>query len=463
MMMSKNLANISDSLKLSHAVKVSVLFIFFFALAVDKIYASNCATNACNALTNHSLIKQRTIDVLKVENKQFNIDIGRLRYFYKADTQEENNILITLEKYTDMKTSIIEFDDSIKYSSVTIVGGMFTLDLPGMQAMKEEREMFERFIKAFGGLNAKKLILNNISFLKYDTAENSSLSETKLNVERLVLQDLSRESILDILKRHRFKDSLELIFENNKSYNWDFLVELAELQTYKKIQIWSIRNFAYLNIAQKEVLKDILPVLVIMEMPSSIKTHIPSELQEILKKSISNFKTIPIHQYEKLCKIIDINSNSFKDGKVEILARYIYDFQTTSSSTNTRYTEGSSPNQEQLSSKKESEHKLATKDTHPVDSSSCCPPSFEVIIRTEYTTLLTTVRLSRILLWAAENIKDATKITITNFYALDDAISLFESMYLDVRNLPYLKCVQLHGTNKTGQEKKIVITDIRNK
>lgn len=92
-----------------------------------------------------------------------------------------------------------------------------------------------------------------------------------------------------------------------------------------------------------------------------------------------------------------------------------------------------------------------------------CAHLFEVHIKIKFRVLLTPSRVRRILMWVSEYVEDATKITISTFWASDEAISLFKLMHIEVENMPQLQYVCLRCINMDEEKTSIVVRNTSNK
>lgn len=323
--------------KTRYRAKHCIVFMLFLASIIDGISASGYVKESLYSLrpASSTSFEQRTIDVLRVQNQQFNIEKTKLSCFYHSEGQRKNNILISLNKYSHLENSISEFDDHIKYNTVELDGDKCINEF---KAKMKQTKVCLRFIKAFGNSAVNKLIISNIVYMPDNSSAEKSIvlskkhnvSKKVLNVEKIVFRNVSSQCILQILKISRFKEPVEIIFEDNKSYTWDFLAKLSELQKYKRIQICCIHDFTLLNEAQKEKLRKVLSAIVIMKVPHSIDLGVCSELQEILQRSKSNFRRIEVGSYEILSKMVDMSAASYNNATLELTAEDIHNFKPTS-------------------------------------------------------------------------------------------------------------------------------------
>lgn len=468
--MGKKFRKVEKNVNATCRVKFYIIFTLFLMFTINETYGSRGIEHK-DIVEDTSGIQYLTSSVNeKVEESSiYNLGIERVNEYY-CKSLHLQDLLVILNDYTHETNSIPEFDDSINYNNVILKSDDRISSNKTEEILEEKERILIRFIEALGNLKAKTLIISLPapsrkvrSFENRTLPEEYSISMKTLNIQKIAFKKVSDAISLHILKSYQFEEPVEVIFENDDSYTWDSLMKLPTTDiTYKRILISSISDFGSLTKDQKKKLKKILSVLAVRKLSGPISPNMCSELQNILRESISTLERISIYDYEMLDKLLNLSHNSPKHRKLSLATHSntgIKDFEfNDSKEENTKENKDIKKYDELVKNEYEvikAESKCINSHYNYVHAAH----SFEVDISLGFTEL-TPFRLKTILQWAAAHISDATKLTISDCALSAESISVFESMRIEVENMPHLQYLSLEPFYRFKSSRTIVLKDI---
>ncbi|KAI5127198.1 hypothetical protein NEPAR04_0966 [Nematocida parisii] len=401
----------------------------------------------------------RTLKILGIERPDVNLEAIELRPKNNGALKIVNNMhrsfSINLSKYHNIASRIFDFEDSIVYENIELIGSD-EINEKDSSSRKAEKDICMKFIRAFRNLKAIRVSIKNIWVKKEDQllgifAElTNNRMKFRANIKKIVFHNVSNCLAIQVLKHYVFDIPVELVFSGNKYITWNFLSNLPKHGKYKRIEIEQIDGIENLSRNKIKKLREIIPVLKIQTLPPvSNVNEIPPELEGIFEGVIETTNSNTVRRYKNLAinraallqenKIIELLAYSSDD--------FIIDGQNNSyigQQSNTAADPSFDAEMQELL--KDNPYTSLRREMHFNHTRS--EYVYEVTIRFETPVKLTVAFLKQIFYWFEKYIPICTKITIKNVTmtkALGDALGSVKIYVMFLQHLKYAAIEEING------------------
>ncbi|KAI5161980.1 hypothetical protein NEAUS03_1853 [Nematocida ausubeli] len=381
----------------------------------------------------------RTIRVLKRENDKINTETIKFSIdnngALEIQNPEERLIAVTLSKYYDIKNDIFDFEDAIKYTSITIDGS-------GEGDSKEQGKLCMQFIHAFRNAKVKTLQIKGIRVNKEDLpAINTSRKNTVLPiyntaVEKIVFSEVSNCLAERILRHYSFCSPIELVLDTKEPVSWDTLLAISRNKEYKRIEIGKLESLSILSEKKIKSLEKILACLVVKELPRCNHAQLQPEIKRIFENSMGYSSHITVQMYKQLShSALSLPSD---DNDLELLVEGLSDFDID-------VDENTPVLRESTQALREAEMQELLKDSRSVSVSQSYYTSLpsassnRVVLRFMEETPINATILRKIFIWMGNNMKTASNVTIHNVKMTSVLEEILGSVRVCIDSMQHLK------------------------
>ncbi|KAI5162599.1 hypothetical protein NEAUS04_1057 [Nematocida ausubeli] len=381
----------------------------------------------------------RTIRVLKRENDKINTETIKFSIdndgALEMQNPEERLITVTLSKYYDIKNDIFDFEDALKYTSITIDGS-------GEGDSKARGELCMQFVHAFRNAKVKTLQIKGIKINKKDLpAINTSKKNTVLpiyntTVEKIVFSEVSNCLAKRILRHYSFSSPIELVLDTKEPVSWDTLLAISRNKQYKRIEIGKLASLSMLTEKKIKSLEKILTCLVVKELPRCNHAQLQPEIKRIFENSMGYSSHVTVQMYKQLRhSALSLPSDG---SDLELFVEGLRDFDID-------VDEHTPVLGESTQALCEAEMQELLKDNRSVSISQSYYTSLpsassnRVILRFMEETPINAAILRKIFIWIGNNMKTASNVTIHNVKMTSVLEEILGSVRVCINSMQHLK------------------------